>query len=195
MRLMGSKQKVIAQAFGIAQGTVSEVLKRNRETGVNIPRDRPGSHRKTTEREDRYLLRLCRNGRTISANTLRAEWLRFTNTAVSRMLVTLRLIRAGYFPRRPTKKLFCYKDIDRRVWIGLKTIFAGDQVIGSRSSRFLLYRVDGRIRICRQQHEAYNEDCIVPRVQAGGSGVTNIMENVTFTSAMKTWISTSIYRS
>ena len=30
----------------------------------------------------------------------------------------------------------------------------------------------GRIRVRRQQHEAYNEDCIVPRVQAGGGGVT-----------------------
>ena len=77
---MGSEQKVIAQALGIAQGTVSKVRKRNRETGVPNPRARPGRTRKTTEREDRYLLRLCRNGRTKSANTLRAEWLRFTNT-------------------------------------------------------------------------------------------------------------------
>ena len=102
----GSKQKVIAQVLRIAQGTVSKVRKKNRETGVPNPRARPGRTRKTTEREDRYLLRLCRNGRTKSANTLRDE------------------------------------------------------------SRFLLYRIDGRIRVRRQQHEAYNEDCIVPRVQA-----------------------------
>jgi transposase len=77
---LGSKQKVIVQALGIAQGTVSKVLKRNRETGVRTPRARPGRPRKTTEREDCYLLRLCRNWRTKSANTLRAEWLRFTNS-------------------------------------------------------------------------------------------------------------------
>ena len=100
---MGSKQKVIAQALGIARGIVSKVFKGNRETGVPIPRARPGRPRKTTEREDSYL-RLYRNGRTKSANTLRAEWLRFTNTPVSRMLVNLRLIRAGYFARRPLKK-------------------------------------------------------------------------------------------
>ena len=41
MRRMGSKHKVVAQALGIAQGTVSEVLKRNRETGVNTPTARP----------------------------------------------------------------------------------------------------------------------------------------------------------
>ena len=77
---MGSKQKIIAHALRIAQRTVSKVLKRNRETGVPTPRARSGRPRKTTEREDRYLLRLCRNGRTKSANTLRAEWSRFTNT-------------------------------------------------------------------------------------------------------------------
>ena len=95
---MVSKQKVIAQALGLAEGKVSKVLKRNREMDVPTPRARPGRTRKTTDREDRYLLRLCRNGRTKSANTLRSEWLRFTNTPVSRMLVNLRLIRAGYLP-------------------------------------------------------------------------------------------------
>ena len=48
---MGSKHKVIAQALGIVQGTVSKVLKINRETGVPTPRDRPGRPRKTAERE------------------------------------------------------------------------------------------------------------------------------------------------
>ena len=66
---MGSKPKVIVQGLGIAEGTVSKVLKRNRETDVPTPRARPGRPRKTTEREDRYLLRVCRNGRTKSANT------------------------------------------------------------------------------------------------------------------------------
>jgi len=44
---MGSKQKDIAQAPGIAQGTVLKVLKRNRETGVPTHRARPGCPRKT----------------------------------------------------------------------------------------------------------------------------------------------------
>ena len=70
---MCSKQNVIAQALGIALGTVSKALKRNREMGLPTPIARPGRSRKTTEREDRYLIRLCRNGRTKSANTPRAE--------------------------------------------------------------------------------------------------------------------------
>jgi len=202
---MGSKQKVIAQALGIAQGTVSKVLKRNRETGVPTPRARPGRPRKTTEREDRSLSATCRNGRTKSANTLRAEWLRFTNTPVSRMLVNLRLIRAGYFARRPLKKpLLLQRHRQARMdWARNHLRWRPGHwkhVIFSDESRFLLYRIDGRIRVRRQQHEAYNEDCIVPRVQAGAVelpyGVLSTMvENVTFTSSMETWISTSTYRS
>ena len=49
-------------------------LKRNHESVVPTPRARSGRPRKTTKRKDRYLLRLCRNGGTLSANTLRADW-------------------------------------------------------------------------------------------------------------------------
>ena len=174
---MCSKQKIIAQALVIAQGTVSEGLKRNRETRVPTPRARPGRLRKTTGREDHYLLCLCRNGRTKSANTLRAEWLRFTNTPVSRTLVKMRLIRAGYFARRPLKKrLLLQRHRQARMDWARKHLrwLPGhwQHVIFSDESRFLLYRIDGRIRVRRHQHEAYNEDCIVPRVHSGGGGVT-----------------------
>ena len=67
---MGSKQKVIAQALGIAQETVSTVLKRNRETGVPTHRTRQGRPRKTTTKENRYLLRLCRYEHAKSAFVL-----------------------------------------------------------------------------------------------------------------------------
>jgi len=156
---MRSKQKVIAQALGIAQGTVSNALKGNRETGVPTHRARPGRTRKTTEKEDRYLLRLCRYGHAKSANTLRAEWLRFTNTPVSRMLVNLRLIRADYFARRPLKKPFLLqRHLQARMdWTRNHLYWRPghwQHVIFSDESRFLLYRIDGRIRVRRQQHEA-----------------------------------------
>jgi len=153
------------------------MLKINRETGVPTPRARTGRPRKTTEKEDRYQLRLCRNGRTKSANTLRTEWLRFTNIPVSRMLVNLRLIRVGYFARIPLKKLLLLQRHRqaRMDWARKPLRWRpshSQHVIFSDESRFLLCRIDGRIRVCKQQREAYNEDCIVPRVQAWGGGVT-----------------------
>ena len=171
MRRMGCKQKAITHALGIAQGTVSKVLKINRETVVPTPRARPGRPSKTTEREDRYLVRLCRNGRTKSTNSLRAEWLRFTNTHVSRILVNLPLIHACYFAKWPLKKLLLLQR--------------------HRQERMDWARKHLRWRLGHWQHvlfsdEAYSDNCIVPRVQSGVGGVT--------TSSMETWISTSTYR-
>jgi len=38
----------------------------------------------------------------------------------------------------------------------------------SDESIFLLYRQDGRVRVRRQSHEALLDECVLPRVQAGG---------------------------
>ncbi|CAJ1071528.1 paired box protein Pax-6-like [Xyrichtys novacula] len=64
MRQAGAKQNAIATALGITQGAVSKILKRHRQTGVPTPRPRSGRPRKTTVREDHYLHRLSRTGRT-----------------------------------------------------------------------------------------------------------------------------------
>ncbi|XP_064614483.1 uncharacterized protein LOC135478141 [Liolophura sinensis] len=106
MSLAGAKQKDIAAALGVTQGAVSKIFKRHRQTGVPTPRPRSGRPRKTTEREDRYLV---------------GHW---------------------------------------------------RHVIFSDESRFVVYREDGRVMVRRQAHEALNEDCIMPRVQGGGGGVT-----------------------
>ena len=93
------------------------------------------------------------------------------------MLVNLRLIRAGYFARRPLKKLLLLQRHRhaRMDWARNHLRWRPghwQHVIFSDECRFLLYRIDGRIRDRRQQHEPYNKDYIVPRVQAGGDEVT-----------------------
>lgn len=177
MHQAGAKQNDIAVALGITQGAVSKIIKRHRETGVPTPRARSGRPRKTTEREDRYLVRLCRNARTKTSTQLRADWIRFTNTPVSSRLVRYRLLNAGYFARRPVRKpiLQPRHRLARLEWSRdhLNWQHAHWQhVVFSDESRFLVYPQDGRVMIRRQTHESLNEDCVLPRVQAGGGGVT-----------------------
>ena len=177
MRQAGSSQKDIAQVFRITQGSVSKILKRHRETGLTTPRPRSGRPKKTTARHDRYLLRLCRNSRTKPSSQLRADWIRFTNVPVTTRLVNYRLLNAGYLARRPVRKPLLQRRHRqaRFVWArGHLNWRDGhwQHVVFSDESRFLLYRQDGRVRVRRQAHEALLDECVLPRVQAGGGGVT-----------------------
>lgn len=171
------KQKDIAKFFGISQGTVSKIMKRNRDTGRPTPRQRSGRPRKTTAREDRSLLRLCRNDRMKPASRLRMEWVRHRNVPVTRKLVNNRLFKAGLPARRPLRKpnLLPRHRRARLQWVRRHRnwhVAHWEHVIFSDEVRFLLYRQDGRIKVRRQVGEALREDCILPRVQGGGGGVT-----------------------
>ena len=93
------------------------------------------------------------------------------------MLVNLRLIRACYFTRRPLKKPLLVQRHRQAPMEWARNHLRWQpghwqHAIFSDESRFLLYRKDGRIRVRRLQHEAYDEDCIIPSVQTGGDGVT-----------------------
>ena len=155
-------------------------MKRDRETGLTgqtTPRPISGCPKNTTARPDRYLLRLCRNSRTKPSSQLRADWILFTNVPLATRLVNYRLLNAGYLARRPVRKPLLQRRHRqaRFVWArGHLNWCDGhrQQVAFSDESRFLLYRQDGRVRVLRQAHEALLDECVLPRVQAGGSGVT-----------------------
>jgi len=90
------------------------------------------------------------------------------------MLVKLRLIREGYFVRRLLKKLLLLQRHRqaRMDWARNHLRWRPghwQHVVFSDESRFLLCQIDDRMRVHRQQHEAYCEDCIVPRVQVDGN--------------------------
>lgn len=177
LRREGLRQTTIARRFRINQGTVSRILKRYRISGLLTPLPGRGRKLKTTERQDRYLRRLCLNGRTRTTNTLRAEWMETLGFPVSRSLVNARLLRAGLYARRPRWKILLtprhrqsrmewarqYQRIDVGHW---------RHVIFSDEARFEVYRRDGRVRVRRRREEVYHEQCVMPRVHSGGGGVT-----------------------
>lgn len=173
----GVKQSAIARQYNISQGTVSKILKRKNETGEPTARPRPGRPLKTTRRQDRLLVRLCYGGRTKPTRVLRTEWQNAIGVPVSRTLVNSRLVRAGYRARRPLRKpLLKQRHRQHRLQWARNHLRLQAQhwshVIFSDEARFELYRHDGRIRVRRRVEELYHEACIMPRVQAGGGGIT-----------------------
>ena len=104
MRGNGLKQKYIARSLGISQGCVSKVLAQNEIYGNPRQKQRSGHPRSSTERADRHLLQLCRNGRAKSTNVLRRVWQQRANVRVCRKPVNNRLTSAGYRSRVPKWK-------------------------------------------------------------------------------------------
>lgn len=177
LRAQGLKQVDIAAFYGITQGEVSKILKRNAETGRPTSRPRLGRPRKTTIRQDRLLIRLSTAGRTKPASTLRTEWQNDINVPVSVSLVKKRLVSAGYHSRRPLwKPKITIGHRHRRLeWARTHqrwTPAHWRHVVFSDEARFEVYRKDGRIRVRRRVEELYHECCIRLKVQAGGGGFT-----------------------
>ncbi len=54
------------------------------------------------------------------------------------------------------------------------TIEDWKNVAWSDESRFLLQHSDGRVRICRKEHESMDPSCLVTMVQAGGGSVIGV---------------------
>jgi hypothetical protein len=155
MRQADPSQKNIAQVFWITQGSVSKILKRHRETGLTTPRPRSGRPKKTTARHDRYLLRLCCNNQTKLSSQLCADWIRFTNVPVTTRLVNYRHLNAGYLARRPVRKpLLQRRHLQERFVWGRGHLNWIDchwpHVVFCDECRFLLFRQDGRVRVCRR---------------------------------------------
>ena len=158
LRGRGLLQCEIAQILGMSQGAVSKVLKRNRVLGTPVPRPRPGRYRKTTRRDDRLLLRLCRRNRWNNSTQLRQEWVRATGRPVTTSPVRKRLVRAGYRARRPARcpALTERHRLHRRQWAQRHRNWAlghWRHVVFADESRFTLHGNDGRLSVRRMAGE------------------------------------------
>ena len=176
-RQNGQKQKAIARFYHISQGAVNKILQRNAVTGVPTPMPRPGRPIKTTRRQDRLLVRLCTGGRTQPTSSLRTQWQNAIGIRVSRTLVNGRLVRTGYRARRPLRKPLLKQNHRQRRLQWARDHLRLQQhhwnhVVYSDEAIFEVYRHDGRIRVRRRVEELYHETCRLPRVQAGGGGIT-----------------------
>lgn len=175
MRNSGQSLRQIAQHFGIHFSIVSRLLKRHRDDGTIQERPRSGRPPKTSEREDRALVRVAKRQPFATARYLRDDWNIATRVAVR--TVNRRLNNARLRARRPLKRpLLTQRHRQARLeWARYHrhwNIRSWRRVHWTDESRFLLRHIDGRMRVWRQRGTAYNQNNILGTTAFGGGGVT-----------------------
>ena len=178
----GIKQGAIAAGVGLTRATINHILKRHAATGSLVPGKSSGAPRKTTPRQDRALLRMVRQDRFLSARALTAWMRNLYGMSAGRTMVNNWLLSHGYRDVlkllksiTTTKPLLTANHRRLRLewaqrWRNL-TVAHWQHVILGDESRFQLYPVDGRLRVCRLPGERFRPGCQAHRVQAGGGSV------------------------
>ena len=172
----GCSYRNIAREVGLHSNTVYGIIKRFCERGHFVCGMRTRRPRKTNDRDDRVLYRLARENRRFSVQRLRRAWQPYVNSAVSRKTVNRRLVARAYRARRMAKvprltvkakfvpRHWSHKHINRPLGQWQHVIFCVE-------SRFMLFRIDNRIRVRRLVGEAMHEDCTHGNVAHGGRSV------------------------
>ena len=122
------------------------------------------------------LYRLAREIRQISVQRLRRAWQPNVNFVVSRQTVNMRLVARAYRARRMVKVpiLTVRAKLVRRYWARKhinRPLGQRQHVIFCDESRFMLFRIDNRIRVRRLVGEAMNEYCTHGNLAHGGGSV------------------------
>ena len=122
------------------------------------------------------LYRLARENRRFSVQRLRRAWQPNVNFAVSRQMVNRRLVAHAYRARQMVKvpRLTVRVKLVRRHWAQKhinRPLGQWQHVIFCDESRFVLFRIDNRIRVRRLVGEAIYKDCTHGNVAHGGGSV------------------------
>ena len=168
----GCSYRNIAREVVLHSNTVYGIIKRFRERRNFVCGMRTRRPCKTNDRDDRVLYRLARENRRFSEQRLRRVWQPNVNFAFPRQTVHRRLVARSYRARRMVKvpKLTVKAKLVRRHWAQKhinRPLGQWQHVIFCDQSRFMLFRIDNRIRVRRLVGEAMNEDCTHGNVARG----------------------------
>ena len=159
----GCSYRKVAREADLHSNTVYGIIKRFRERGNFVCGRRTRRPRKTNDRDDRVLYRLARANRRFSVQRLRRAWQPNVNCVLSRQTVNWRLVARAYTARRMVKvpRLTERAKLVRSHWAQKhinQPLGQWHHVIFCDESRFMLFRIDNRIRVRRLVGEAMNKD-------------------------------------
>uniref|UniRef100_A0A2L2YE20 Transposable element Tcb2 transposase n=1 Tax=Parasteatoda tepidariorum TaxID=114398 RepID=A0A2L2YE20_PARTP len=93
----------VAEEFGINKSVVSRAWNAFKTTGTAVRKVGGGRPRKTTPRDDRYIVLQAKRNRFQSASAISQQLCTATGRQVSRFTVARRLHKGGLFARRPER--------------------------------------------------------------------------------------------
>ena len=172
----GYTQRVIAAHVGCTQASVSGILKKKMVYGNVKDAKIPGRKRKTSQKEDRIVVRKSKTDRFKTASQIKAEMQTDYDVDISVSTTRRRLREASLNACRPQKKprlTSCHKKkrLDFAKAHQNWTAEQWTQVVFSDESRFLLHRSDGRIFVRRMTGEEVKENCVQPTVRHGRGAI------------------------
>ena len=166
----------VARRLQVSHSVIIRLRDRFQATGIVKERPRPGRPKKTTAREDRFIVRQALRTRTTTANTVRRRLQAATHTAVCQMTIRRRLNAANLRARRPVRKptLTPAHRARRLAWCTAHRRWTRAQwrmVLFTDESRFQVTPRDGRIRVWRRPGEQLADGAIQEVAAFGGGSV------------------------
>lgn len=113
-------KRQIAKEVGFSERAVRKFLTNFAKTGNFDRKKGSGRIRKTSQREDICIKRLCSRNRTITSKEIQKELEETTNIKISDRLVRYRLKELGFCSHRPAKKSLLNQEMKENVYCGPK---------------------------------------------------------------------------
>lgn len=172
----GMRKAKIARNFGLHRSIVSRIIKRYVSTGNICIVKNSGRPKKSTQREDRTLIRISNENPFLSSTKISTILNGEHNIDLSARTVRRRLVENGLFGRRPAKKpLLSRKNRLARLEFAKNhqnwSTEMWKKVVFSDESKFNLFRSDGICHVRRPSGQRLNPKYTCPTVKHGGGSV------------------------
>ena len=173
----GRSQRYVVQLFHVTQSVISRLWNRHREYGFVVRRPYPQRVRRTTRRQDRYLVQAALRERTLTARNLQNLLIIATGTRISTQTVRNRLHEVNIRSRRAavmshltanhrrSRRIFAPEHLLSGAWI------SGGYALFTDESRFRLSHNDARRRVYRRPNERYLDATVRETIHFGGGSV------------------------
>lgn len=172
----GKTDRQIAADFGVSHTTVGRIYKRFLQTKSLDRKPGSGRPRKSTERQDRSMIRIVKNDPRKTATDVNKYATQQLHLNLSSRTIRRRLCDAKLFGRRPAKKpLISPKNRQARLSFARRfqhwSKSDWEKVLWSDESKFNLFSSDGIRYVRRPKGQRYNPRYQVPTVKHGGGSI------------------------